>query len=73
MLAPHGFDVDPARVRDAVGTDVRVVPASADTLFGDVLQAAARAADGDVLLKMDDDLVKLWDAPVNTPGLRSGV
>ncbi|MCB0895240.1 MAG: hypothetical protein KDB43_07665 [Nocardioidaceae bacterium] len=60
VLAPHGFDVDPARVRDTVGTDVRVVPASADTLFGDVLQAAARAADGDVLLKMDDDD---WYAP----------
>jgi dihydroxyacetone kinase-like protein len=25
------------------------------------------------LLKMDDDLVQLWDAPVNTPGLRWGV
>lgn len=25
------------------------------------------------LLKLDDDLVKLWDAPVNTPGLRWGV
>jgi len=24
------------------------------------------------LLKADDDLVKLWDAPVNTPGLRWG-
>lgn len=55
VLAPHGFDVDPARVREAVGIDVRVVPADADTLFGDVLQAAAGAAGGDVLLKMDDD------------------
>lgn len=60
VLAPHGFDVDPARVRDAVGVDVRVVPAPAETLFGDVLQAAAAAADGDVLLKMDDDD---WYAP----------
>lgn len=60
VLAPHGFDVDPARVRDAVGIDARVVPAPADAVFGDVLQAAALAADGDVLLKMDDDD---WYAP----------
>jgi len=25
------------------------------------------------LLKMDNDLLKLWDAPVKTPGLRWGV
>jgi dihydroxyacetone kinase-like protein len=25
------------------------------------------------LLKMDADLIKLWDAPVKTPGLRWGV
>lgn len=60
VLAPHGFDVDPAAVRDAVGIDARVVPASADTVFGDVLHAAAEAAEGDVLLKMDDDD---WYAP----------
>ena len=24
------------------------------------------------LLKLDDDLTKLWDAPVKTPGLRWG-
>lgn len=62
VLAPHGFDVDPARVRDAVGEgiEVSVVPHDADTLFGDVLEAAARAAAGDVVLKMDDDD---WYAP----------
>ncbi len=62
VLAPHGFAVDPESVRSAVGpgVDVRVVPADAGTLFGDVLQAAAAAADGDVLLKMDDDD---WYAP----------
>ena len=60
VLAPHGFDVDVARAREAAGVDVRVVPAAADALFGDVLQAAALAADGDVLLKMDDDD---WYAP----------
>jgi phosphoenolpyruvate---glycerone phosphotransferase subunit DhaK len=25
------------------------------------------------LLKLDDELTRLWDAPVNTPGLRWGV
>jgi hypothetical protein len=62
VLAPHGFTVDEARVRDAVGpaVDVRLAPAAADTLFGDVLHAAASVADGDVLLKMDDDD---WYAP----------
>ncbi len=25
------------------------------------------------LLRADDDLVRLWDAPVNTPGLRWGI
>lgn len=62
VLAPHGFAVDPESVRSAVGprVDVRVVPADAGTLFGDVLQAAAAAADGDVVLKMDDDD---WYAP----------
>jgi glycosyltransferase involved in cell wall biosynthesis len=47
-------------VREAAGVGVRVVPAAPDALFGDVLQAAAEAADGDVLLKMDDDD---WYAP----------
>ena len=62
VLAPHGFTVDEARVRAAVGpaVDVRLAPASADTIFGDVLHAAALVADGDVLLKMDDDD---WYAP----------
>lgn len=60
VLAPHGFDVDAAVVREATGIDVHVVPAPADAVFGDVLQAAAVAADGDVLMKMDDDD---WYAP----------
>ncbi|GAB3198662.1 hypothetical protein GCM10027062_13400 [Nocardioides hungaricus] len=60
VLAPHGFSVDPDRVRNATGLPAKVVPMSPDVLFGDVLQAAATAADGDVLLKMDDDD---WYAP----------
>jgi hypothetical protein len=57
VLAPHGFEVDVARVRELLGPAVaaQVVPASEDTLFGDVLAAAAAAAGGDVVMKMDDD------------------
>jgi len=61
VLAPHGFEVEPARVRDlAGGAEVVVVPQPEDVLFGDVLHAAALAADGDVVMKMDDDD---WYAP----------
>ncbi len=61
VLAPHGFDVDAARVRElAGGRPVEVVPQPDDVLFGDVLHAAAEVASGDVVLKMDDDD---WYAP----------
>lgn len=62
VLAPHGFTVDHARVQEAVGAHigVQVLPHGQETAFGDVLHAASRAAQGDVLLKMDDDD---WYAP----------
>lgn len=62
VLAPHGFAPDPREVQDLVGphVSVQVLAQSAETLFGDVLEAAARAASGDVVLKMDDDD---WYAP----------
>ena len=56
MLAPHGFTPDEARVRDrSARTSGCARPQPESTIFGDVLDAAARAADGDVILKMDDD------------------
>ena len=56
VLAPHGFDADPAVVAEAMGAVPHtIVPATEDTLFGDALNAAANAATGDVVLKMDDD------------------
>ena len=44
-------------MRDLLGPGIglRLAPQPADTIFGKVLEAAARAADGDVILKMDDD------------------
>lgn len=56
VLAPHGFDPGPL----AFERPLTVVPQTADTLFGDVLGAAAAAASGEVVLKMDDDD---WYAP----------
>jgi hypothetical protein len=64
VLAPHGFEPDVARVREALSAggsvEVQVVPQPAEAVFGDVLHAAAAAASGDVVLKMDDDD---WYAP----------
>ncbi|MGI8644822.1 MAG: glycosyltransferase [Nocardioides sp.] len=57
VLAPHGFDVDVAATREALGDGVRLVlrPQPADLPFGDVLHGAASAISGDLVLKMDDD------------------
>ncbi len=57
VLAPHGFDADEARARELLGPGVALTvrPQPAPTIFGDVLHEAARAAGGDVVLKMDDD------------------
>jgi hypothetical protein len=61
VLAPHGFEPEVARLAEvAPGLEVQVVPQPETTLFGDVLQAAAKRARGDVVLKMDDDD---WYAP----------
>ncbi|GAB3243591.1 glycosyltransferase family 2 protein [Nocardioides dilutus] len=57
VLAPHGFDAAPAGVEVV---PVKVVPVPADTVFGDVLNAAVAAAEGKLVLKMDDDD---WYAP----------
>jgi len=56
VLATHGFTADPEHVRRAVGErPVLLQDHPEATPFGDVLTAAARAASGDLLLKLDDD------------------
>lgn len=42
-------------------------------LVGPYITSLEMAGMSITLLKMDDDLLKLWDAPVNTPALRWGV
>jgi dihydroxyacetone kinase-like protein len=42
-------------------------------LIGDYITSLEMQGMSITLLKMDEDLLKLWDAPVNTAGLRWGV
>ncbi|CAI9405927.1 hypothetical protein [Nocardioides sp. T2.26MG-1] len=56
VLAAHGFEPDPGLVRDHLGARAcTVLHVEESTVFGDVLRAAADAAGGDVVVKMDDD------------------
>lgn len=42
-------------------------------LAGSYITSLEMAGCSITLLKLDDELTKLWDAPVKTPGLRWGV
>ncbi len=58
VLATHGFEADPTVVRAftaETGITVQTFAAPPEETFGRLLNAAAARADGDVLLKMDDD------------------
>ena len=44
----------------------------ARSLVGNYITSLDMAGCSVTLLKLDDELVRLWDAPVNTPGLRWG-
>jgi dihydroxyacetone kinase-like protein len=44
----------------------------ARSLVGSYITSLEMAGCSVTLLKVDDELVRLWDAPVNTPGLRWG-
>jgi dihydroxyacetone kinase-like protein len=43
------------------------------SLVGSYITSLEMAGCSITLLKLDDELIELWDAPVNTPGLRFGV
>jgi dihydroxyacetone kinase-like protein len=45
----------------------------ARSLVGNYITSLEMAGCSVTLLKVDDELARLWDAPVNTPGLRWGV
>jgi dihydroxyacetone kinase-like protein len=55
-----------AKILDAHG--IRV----ARSLVGSYMTSLDMAGCSVTLLKVDDELVRLWDAPVNTPALRWG-
>ncbi|WP_248579398.1 hypothetical protein [Nocardioides sp. InS609-2] len=56
VLATHGFAADEEQVRAVLGaTPYVLLDFEKDAFFGDVLRAAARAASGEVLMKIDDD------------------
>src|SRR5690606_30706883 len=56
-----------AQIRERSGVSV------SSSLVGYYITSLEMAGCSVTLLKADDDLVGLWDAPVNTPGLRWGV
>jgi dihydroxyacetone kinase-like protein len=56
-----------ARILEASGVQV------ARSLVGNYITSLDMAGCSVTLLKADDDLLRLWDAPVSTPGLRWGV
>jgi dihydroxyacetone kinase-like protein len=42
----------------------------ARSLVGNYITSLEMAGCSVTLLKLDDEMIRLWDAPVNTPGLR---
>jgi hypothetical protein len=55
VLCPHGFEPDADVLREHGPERLVVRPQDESMLFGDVLNAGVTAADGDLVLKMDDD------------------
>jgi len=55
------------RILDKAGVSV------ARSLVGPYITSLEMAGCSVTLLKVDDDLLRLWDAPVSTPALRWGI
>lgn len=66
LLELYGFHAEVARVLDARGVPV------ARTLVGNYVTSLDMAGCSVTLCRVDEELLRLWDAPVQTPALRWG-
>ncbi|MEU4091414.1 dihydroxyacetone kinase subunit DhaK [Streptomyces sp. NPDC026673] len=66
LLELYGFNADVHRVLAARGVTV------ARTLVGNYVTSLDMAGASVSLCQVDEELLRLWDAPVSTPGLRWG-
>ncbi|MCX4539383.1 dihydroxyacetone kinase subunit DhaK [Streptomyces sp. NBC_01565] len=66
LLELYGFHAEVARVLEARGVPV------ARTLVGNYVTSLDMAGCSVTLCRADDELLRLWDAPVQTPALRWG-
>jgi phosphoenolpyruvate---glycerone phosphotransferase subunit DhaK len=66
LLELYGFTAEVARVLSERGVTV------ARTLVGNYVTSLDMAGCSVTLCQMNDELLRLWDAPVRTPGLRWG-
>src|SRR5512133_834096 len=74
-----GIHGEPGRYREPLAPAAQIAerlmtPILEDLPFssGDKVLAFVNGRGGTPLVKLDDDMVRYWDAPVNTPGLRWG-
>ncbi|PZG80165.1 hypothetical protein C1I97_36065 [Streptomyces sp. NTH33] len=67
LLELYGFNAEVHRVLAARGVAV------ARTLVGDYVTSLDMAGASVTLCQIDEELLRLWDAPVSTPGLRWGM
>ncbi|MFI9465312.1 dihydroxyacetone kinase subunit DhaK [Streptomyces xiamenensis] len=66
LLELYGFNAEVQRVLTARGISV------ARTLVGNYVTSLDMAGASVTLCQVDEELLRLWDAPVSTPGLRWG-
>ncbi|MEU6406841.1 dihydroxyacetone kinase subunit DhaK [Streptomyces sp. NPDC046985] len=66
LLELYGFHAEVRRVLDERGVAI------ARTLVGNYVTSLDMAGASVTLCEIDEELLRLWDAPVNTPGLRWG-
>lgn len=67
LLELYGFNAEVQRVLTERGVSV------ARTLVGNYVTSLDMAGASVTLCQIDEELLRLWDAPVKTPGLRWGM